>query len=118
MDNDKRDKRVKKEIKRLTKIFSNIPDNKMKLIKELINRAAFLLIISQDIEDAISKLEEFTVLTINSAQEFTKPNPLLKEYRDTVKSYQAIIKQLTDLVKSENNQPNSNDPDELEEFMK
>ncbi len=113
-----REKRIKKEIRRLDKIYSNIPANKKEIIKELINRAAFLLIISQDMECQIKELEEFTVLTVNSSQEFTKPNPLIKEYRDTVKSYQTIIKQLTDLVKDVGEPSNSNEPDELEEFMK
>jgi hypothetical protein len=115
---DDREKRVKREVNRLKKIYKNISANKKEMIKELINRASFLLIISQDMENQIKSLENFTVLTINSSQEFTKPNPLVKEYRDTVKSYQTIIKQLNDLVKVTSENSNSNDPDELEEFMK
>lgn len=115
---DNREKRIKKEINRLRKIYKNISDNKKEIIKELINRAAFLLILSQDMENKLKDLDEFTVLTVNASQEYTKPNPLMKEYRDTVKSYQTIVKQLNDFVKPTGESSNSNDPDELEEFMK
>lgn len=114
---DDRQKRINKEINRLKKIYKTIPSDKKELIKELINRASFLLILSQDMEKEIKEVNEFVVITTNSYQEFTKPNPLFKEYRDTVKSYQTIIKQLNDLVK-DCDMSNKREPDELEVFMK
>lgn len=114
---DERQKRIDKEIKRLKKLYKDIPVSKKEMIKELINKASFLLILSQDIETSIKNLEDFTITTINATQEFTKPNPLFKEYRDTVKSYQTVIKQLNDLVKNCEHSDKS-EPDELEAFIK
>ncbi len=96
-----KEKRIKKEIIRLKKIYKNVNEDKMKLIMELINRASFLLIMAQDMEKDIVDLEDFTIEIINSTQTFTKTNPLLKDYRDTIKSYQAILKQLNDFTKDE-----------------
>ena len=65
-------------------------------------------------EQEILNFDKYTVETINANQQFTKTNPLLKDYRDTVKSYQTVVKQLYDLTK---NELGSNEKDELEEFI-
>lgn len=96
-----REQRIEIEIKKLNKIFNKIPKKKKDLTKELIKRASFLLIIAEDMEQEINTKESVLETTINASQQFVKANPLYKEYRDTVKSYQAVIKQLTDLVKTE-----------------
>lgn len=110
-----RNRRIKKEINRINKLFKNVSKDKKELIKELIKRAAFLLIISEDIEDKIKGLSDFTEKTINASQEFVKPNPLYKEHRDTIKSYQSLMKQLTDLSK-EFGDEKTPEQDPLEEF--
>ena len=68
----------------------------------------------KDMEDDLLNCEDYTVTTINASQSFVKSNPLLKDYRDTVKSYQTVIKQLCDLTKDDKNPV---DKDELEEFI-
>lgn len=96
-----KEKRIENEIKRINKIFNDIPQNKKDLTKELIKRASFLLIMAEDMEKEINTLDRVLETTINASQQFVKANPIFKEYRDTVKSYQAVIKQLTDLVKED-----------------
>lgn len=109
-----RNRRIKKEINRINKLFKNVSKDKKELIKELIKRASFLLIISEDIESQLKVLTNFTEKTINASQEFVKPNPLYKEYRDTIKSYQSLMKQLTDLSKEFGEEkPPEQDPLEL-----
>lgn len=110
-----RNRRIKKEINRINKLFKNVSKDKKELIKELIKRASFLLIISEDIEKQLKVLTNFTEKTINASQEFVKPNPLYKEYRDTIKSYQSLMKQLTDLSK-EFGEEKLPEQDPLEEF--
>ena len=113
-----RKSRITKENNRLIKLYVVDPkDNRSHVIKKLCARASFLLILSEDIERDINN-DDLTVLTINANQQFVKSNPLLKDYRDTVKSYQTVVKQLCDL--SKNGSSSSNDktePDELEDFM-
>lgn len=108
--------RITKEKNKLYKLFSTTNIEKEHIINRLIDRASFLLILSEDMETQI-KDSDLTILTVNAYQSFTKSNPLLKDYRDTVKSYQTVLKQLCDLIKSDN-QMDNNEPDELEEFLK
>lgn len=103
-----REKRIKKEIKRLSKIY-NCDKEK---IKELIKRSSFLLVIAEDMEAEL-KEANFTAETINASQQFVKANPLLKEYRETIKTYQNCLKQLTDMTKDIIVSPQK---DPLEEF--
>ena len=97
-------------------MFSTANIEKKHIINRLIDRAAFLLILSEDMENKI-KDSDLTILTVNAYQSFTKSNPLLKDYRDTVKSYQTVLKQLCDLIKNDS-QMDNNESDELEEFLK
>jgi hypothetical protein len=108
--------RITKEKNKLYKLFSTTNIEKKHIINRLIDRASFLLILSEDMETQI-KDSDLTILTVNSYQSFTKSNPLLKDYRDTVKSYQTVLKQLCDLIKNDS-QMDPNESDELEEFLK
>ena len=60
---------------------------------------------AEDMEEEINTLSGVLEVTINGSQQFVKANPLFKEYRDTVKSYQAVIKQLADLNKVDEAMP-------------
>ncbi len=108
--------RITKEKNKLYKLFSTTNIEKKHIINRLIDRASFLLILSEDMECQI-KDSDLTILTVNAYQSFTKSNPLLKDYRDTVKSYQTVLKQLCDLIKNDS-QMDNNESDELEEFLK
>lgn len=108
--------RITKEKNKLYKLFSTTNIEKKHIINRLIDRASFLLILSEDMETQI-KDSDLTILTVNAYQSFTKSNPLLKDYRDTVKSYQTVLKQLCDLIKNDS-QMDANESDELEEFLK
>ena len=114
-----REKRIKKEERRLNSIFKEYPKDVKQVIEKLIKRASFLLIITEDIEQKLNEDTELLKTTINVSQEFIKANPLLKEYRDTVKSYQSVIKQLTELTltQKDKSDPDSKDPDKPDEFI-
>lgn len=96
-----RDKRIQSEIKKLNKEFSCATSDKKVILARLINRAAFLLVVAEDLETELKSHERFLETTVNATQQFVKANPLLKEYRDTVKSYQSMIKQLVEITKGE-----------------
>ena len=99
----------------MKKMYKNLTKEKMSKVQELIYRASFLLVMAQDMETDLIVCNSFTTTTINASQTFIKTNPLLKDYRDTIKSYQAVIKQLDDLTKDDL----VSDPpkDELDEFI-
>ena len=106
--------RISKEKTNLKKSFKANATEKQEIIDKLIDRAAFLLVMSQDMEAELMTIEKYTSTTINASQTFTKANPLLKDYRETVKSYQTVLKQLCEFTKDEKA---TNSKDELEEFL-
>lgn len=104
-----RDKRIEQEVKRLGKTLNCATSDKKTLIERLIRRAAFLLVVTEDLESELKSRDQFLETTINASQQFIKANPLLKEYRDTVKSYQNVIKQLLEVTKGDET-PKDEDP--------
>lgn len=112
---EERKKRIKKELNKLKKLYKNNSENKKKQIEELLYKASFLLILSQDLESEISSSDKFMVEVVNGSQYFKKVNPLIKEYRETVKSYQAVLKQLDEFTKDTPLEPSK--PDALMEFI-
>ena len=106
--------KITKEKTNLKKSFKSNFKEKQEIIDKLIDRAAFLLVMSQDMEQELMNIEKYTLTTINASQTFTKANPLLKDYRETVKSYQTVLKQLCDFTKDEKA---INQKDELEDFL-
>lgn len=105
-------KKVNKEKKKLLKVYGN--SSNIEVVERLVDRASFLLVMTQEIEEELNNLKEYTTVTDNASQHFLKSNPLLKDYRDTVKSYQLVLKQLTDLTK---NDLKPDEPDPLKEFL-
>ena len=108
--------RITAEYNKLSKLYTSSSPDKDHVIKKLNKRAAFLLVLAENMEKEIRE-SALTTETINASQSFIKSNPLLKDYRDTVKSYQTVVKQLCDLVSKEY-ELNKDKPDELEMFIK
>ena len=102
-------------MQKIKKLYKNLSKEKMVKIQELIYRASFLLVLAQDMELELIKYDSFITTTINASQSFVKTNPLLKDYRDTIKSYQSVIKQIDDLTKDD--VITDPVPDELDNFI-
>ena len=104
LDNAKqidKQKKLKKATKEISKIFKNISMANQPKIKELINRCAFLLVMAKEMEENLMQTDDFYTIVINKSQQYVKIDPLLREYRDTVKSYQQVVKQLIEITKGE-----------------
>lgn len=108
-------KKIKKELNNIKKIYKKVPKEKLLKINDLMYRAAFLLVMAKDMEEELLNCDSYTTKTINASQTFLKTHPLCKDYRDTIKSYQAVIKQLDDMTKDDIVvEPTK---DELDEFL-
>lgn len=94
-------KKLKKATKEISEIFKNVSMANQPKIKELINRCAFLLVMAKEMEENLIQTDDFYTIVINKSQQYVKINPLLREYRDTVKSYQQVVKQLIEITKGE-----------------
>jgi hypothetical protein len=94
-------KKLKKATKEISKIFKNVSMANQPKIKELINRCAFLLVMAKEMEANLIQTDDFYTIVINKSQQYVKIDPLIREYRDTVKSYQQVVKQLIEITKGE-----------------
>lgn len=101
----------KSEIKRLTAIYCGLPPNQMKTVEGLIVEAARLRVrldyLWQDLQEN-GETELFT--QSEKTEPYERERPQSRTYTATNKSYQAIIKQLSDLC------PPSVEEDPLAEF--
>jgi hypothetical protein len=99
------------EIKRLKDVYKNLPPNQMKVVEGLIVEAARLRVrldyLWRDLQEN-GETEPFT--QSEKTEPYERERPQSRTYTATNKSYQAIIKQLSDLC------PPSEEEDPLEEF--
>lgn len=97
-----REKLVKKELKRLSKLFVDIPENKKKVAEGLIIQAARLRILLNDLWEDISKNGDYELFSQSDNQEpYERERPAAKLYNSRDASYHKVIKQLIDLLPEE-----------------
>lgn len=105
-----KDERIKKEEKRLKRIYKNIDKDKKAIIDGLIQRAAYMRV---SLEDYEKDLDEKGYVELFTQSEKTEPyereRPVARLYNTMNKNYQSIIKQLTDLIPKKEN---SNEEDD------
>lgn len=93
--------KIKKEITKITKMFSEIDIKIKNSVRSLIENAAFMSVTLQDLQDSINKngvTEEYR----NGATQFgIKKSSEVEIYNSMIKNYSSVIKQLTDLLPKE-----------------
>lgn len=102
----------KKEYRRLCKIYKNLPQKKRELAEGLIRQAARLKARLDSLWDDIKAngdYEEFT--QSEKVDPYGRERPASKTFTATDKSYQSIIKQLTDMLPPETASTSLDDPD-------
>ncbi len=100
------------EIKRLAKIYKNIPKNQYAVVQGLIAEAARLRVRLNILWDDLQKNGEVEKFTQSEKTDpYERERPASRIYTATNKAYQSIIKQLTDLC------PPDEQIDELSEFL-
>ena len=94
----KKENRIKDEKKRLKEIFAELEENKRNLVTPLIEKAAFMSIELDDLQEIIEQ-EGWTSEYKNGENQYgTKKSPEAETYIALSKNYAAVIKQLTELV--------------------
>ncbi|HEX9059962.1 MAG TPA: hypothetical protein VF941_07265 [Clostridia bacterium] len=93
-----KDERISDEIQKLNNIFKNVPKDKLDVVTNLINNAAFMAATLEDLQLAIN--ENGCVETYqNGANQFGKKKSSEVEiYNVMIKNYSSTIKQLIDLL--------------------
>ena len=94
----KKENRIKDEKKRLKEIFAELEENNRNLVTPLIEKAAFMSIELDDLQETIEQ-EGWTSEYKNGENQYgTKKSPEAETYIALSKNYAAVIKQLTELV--------------------
>ena len=93
-----KEERIKSEKTRLKGIFKDLDENKKKLVTPLIEKAAFMGVELDDLQETIEQ-DGWTSEYKNGENQYgTKKSPEAETYIALSKNYAAIIKQLTELV--------------------
>lgn len=99
---DKTEKRIKAEVRRLTKIFDGIEEKRKATTRGLIERAAFMRVSLEDLEEDLNEggfIEQFQ--QGRDQDPYERERPAARIYNSLNGGYQKIIKQLTDLLPKE-----------------
>jgi ribosomal protein RSM22 (predicted rRNA methylase) len=94
----KEDKRTKKELRKLNRIFKDIPKDKKSLVEKLVSNAAFMAILLDDLQEDIEQngyKDEYK----NGENQYGYKRAVAADlYQVTIKNYTNVIKQLNDLL--------------------
>ena len=107
-----KEKKIRKETKRLREIFKDLEPNKLKAVDTLITRAAFMTVNLQELEEELNANGWTEVYTNGRNQEGVKKSAACEAYNSLTKNLTTIMKQLLDLV------PPAQKRSRLEELMK
>lgn len=88
---------IEKELRRIKKLFKEMPDNWKKVNEKLFIRAANMAVFLADMEKQI--VEDGYIVTMSQGKyEIERAHPLLQQYNSMVKNYNATIKQLSEAL--------------------
>ena len=93
------DERIKKEERRLRRIYKEIDKDNKAIIDGLIKRAAYMLVTLEDWEKDLMDNGAVELFTQSEKMDpYERERPIARLYNTMNKNYQSIIKQLSDLV--------------------
>lgn len=94
-----RDTRIEAEEKRLREILSSMPEDKLRLVEGLVQRAAFLRVELEDLEKDINENGSTEVYRAGpSSPPMTRVRAAAQHYDKMARQYLATCKQLVDLA--------------------
>lgn len=86
-----------KELRRIKKLFKEMPDNWKKVNEKLFIRAANMAVFLAEMEERLAT-EGLIVSMPQGEYEIERAHPLLQQYNSMVKNYNATIKQLSEAL--------------------
>ena len=98
MANLTKEERIQKERRRLRTIFRGLEPNKLKTCQALIDRAAFITVSLEDLEDELNDTGWVETYQNGDTQGGTKKAAAADSHISLTKNLNAIMKQLLDLV--------------------
>lgn len=99
VDLDEREKLVAKEKNRLKRLFKDIPEKRMRAVEGLIIQAARLRVLLDENWSDIAENGDYEHFTQSVQTEpYERERPVARLYNTRDKTYQGIIKQLTEML--------------------
>ena len=98
MAKSKKETRIRKEKERLGEIFKDLEENKLKTCKALIDRAAFITVSLEDLEEQLNETGWVETYQNGENQCGMKKAAAADVHISLTKNLNAIVKQLLDLV--------------------
>ena len=98
MEKTEKEKRIRKETRRLKAIFKDLEPNKLKTVDALIARAAFITISLQDLEEQLNEHGWTEWYENGRNQSGQKKSAAADAHISLTKNLNAIMKQLLELV--------------------
>ena len=109
-----KEKRIKAEESRLKRIYKKIGSEKMNLAIGAIQRAAFLRVSLQELEDDINENGYTEKFQQGNQEPYDRKRPNAETYKSFYDSYLKTVKQLTDMLPKAEPKPET---DEFDEFI-
>ena len=120
MDTENLSRRQKSEIRRLQKIYKDLPESQKVLVSKLIARAAYINSKLEETENLLDG-EGIIVDFENGSQVIQRINPYLKAYMDLLKIYSTLMEQIEDMIRHDRDhakkESRGKDVDPLEAFI-
>lgn len=96
-----KNKKIKKEINKIKRVFQGIPKNKKEIVEKLIENAAFMSITLDELKEDIKKYGVKETYVNGKDQYGFKESIESKTYNTMIKNYSNVIKQLIDFLPKE-----------------
>lgn len=118
-----KEKRITKELKRLTELFAEVDGNQRSIALPLLQNAAFMAVTLQDLQETILESGTTDIYTNGENQTGVKQSAELQAYNSLIKNYASLIKSLSKLLPPEKRQavsaiPVQPTPEEISEIEK
>ena len=89
------DERIKKEKRRIAKLYKDLPGDRLKIVQKLIDRAAYMTVSLEDMEQTINN-DGLLVEMPQGEYTITRAHPLLQTYNAMIKNFNATVKLLSE----------------------
>lgn len=108
-----KEQRIRVEIRRLNSLFKDMPKGTKKVVKSLVENAAFMAVTLADLQEHINLHGCVSEYQNGENQWGTKKSPEVEIHIAMTKNHTAVMKQLADLMPKEPPKPKSDGFDEF-----
>lgn len=106
-----KENRIKKELKRISKFFKDIPAIQREIVAPLLQNSAFMKVTLEDMQEIINTEGVEDEYRNGNSQYGTKPSAIVQAYNSMLKNYTTVTAKLLAMI------PKEEEASRLEAFM-